>query len=307
LIKHPTVVADQGAGLVKGCALMGLMHHPDGFHLLRPLAILGERFYRQALAAIAWEYERGSLKIGRSESVIHKRIESYEAAKAAAEEKISRYDHFCSLWAELRKALELFDSEGRIPDGASRQAEIEAILALRRELGCAQLNQALSSFASGLEGYWGYDQKAEASYQGLIQRDPCDVVEVCACGWQLKRQSTNSKDYGIRKRLAQEAEFYDDDATSLLPEQGAAIRKEVEETLDAEVRSSSLVENINAALRPLLATCRGQVDQELLELFAYVHNHRRFGRGKRAGKAPIEILTGKEMAKTWLDSLLETV
>jgi hypothetical protein len=53
LIEHPTVVADQGAGLVKGCALMGLMHHPDLFHLLRPLAMFGERFYRQALAAIA--------------------------------------------------------------------------------------------------------------------------------------------------------------------------------------------------------------------------------------------------------------
>src|SRR5215471_16659269 len=63
---------------------------------------------------------------------------------------------------------------------------------------------------------------------------------------------------------------------------------------------------INAALRPLLATCRGQVDQAMLELFAYVHNHRRFVRGKRAGKAPIEILTGKELEKTWLDSLLET-
>src|SRR2546428_11115401 len=100
---------------------MGLMHHPDLFHLLRPLAIFGERFYRQALAAIAWEYERGGLEIGRSESVIHKRMESYEAAKAAAEEKIRRYDHFCYLWAELRKALELFDSAGRIPDGASRQ------------------------------------------------------------------------------------------------------------------------------------------------------------------------------------------
>ena len=106
--------------------------------------------------------------------------------------------------------------------------------------------------------------------------------------------------------MAQEAEFYDDYAASLLPEHVEAIKKEVEETLDAEVRSSSLVENVNAALRPLLATCRGQVDQELLELFAYVHNHRRFGRGKRAGKAPIEILTGKELEKTWLDSLLET-
>jgi hypothetical protein len=307
LIEHPTVVADQGAGLVKGCALMGLMHHPDLFHLLRPLAIFGERFYRQALAAIAWEYERGSLESGRSEAVIHKRLESYEAAKAAADEKISRYDHFCYLWAELRKALELFDSEGRIPDEASRQAEIEAILALMRELGSAQLPQALSSFASGLEGYWGYYRRAEDVYQGLIQRYPRAVVEVCACGWQLKRQATNSKDYGLRKRLAHEAEFYNDYATSLLPEQGEAIRKEVEEMLDAEVRSSSLVENINSALRTLRATCRGQVDQDMLELFAYGHNHRRFVRGKRAGKAPIEILTGKELEKTWLDSLLETI
>jgi len=307
LIEHPTVVADQGAGLVKGCALMGLMHHPDLFHLLRPLAIFGERFYRQALAAIAWEYERGSLEIGRSESVIHKRMESYEAAQAAADEKISRYDHFCYLWAELRKALELFNSEGRIQDGASRQAEIGAIVELMRELGCAQLNQALSSFASGLECYWSYYRRAEEVYQGLMQRYPRDVVEICACGWQLKRQSTNSKDYGMRKRLAQEAAFYDDYAGSLLPEHVEVIRKEVEETLDAEVRSSSLVENINSALRPLLATCRGQVDQAMLELFAYVHNHRRFVRGKRAGKAPIEILTGKELEKTWLDSLLETV
>src|SRR6266704_781709 len=230
LIEHPTVVADQGAGLVKGCALMGLMHHPDLCHLLRPLAMLGERFYRQALAAIAWEYERGGLEIGRSEPVITKRMASYEAAKAAADEKISRYDHCCYLWAELRKALELFNSEGRIQDGASRQAEIGAILALMRELGCAQLNQALSSFASGLEGYWDYYRRAEAVYQGLMQRYPREVVEVCACGWQLKRQSTNSKDDGMRKRLAQEAEFYDDYAGSLLPEHGEVIRRAVEET-----------------------------------------------------------------------------
>jgi len=120
----------------------------------------------------------------------------------------------------------------------------------------------LASFASGLEGYWGYYRRAEDVYQRLLQRYPRAVVEVCACGWQLKRQSTNSKDDGIRKRLAQEVEFYDDYAASLLPEQVAAIRKDVEETLDAEVRSASLVENIKITLRPLLATCRGQVDQE---------------------------------------------
>ena len=140
-----------------------------------------------------------------------------------------------------------------------------------------------------------------------MQRYPRAVVQALACGWQSERQSTNSKDYGIRQRLAQEAAFYYDYAASLVPAASETIRKEVVEALDSEVRSSSLVENVNSALRPLLETCRGQVDQEMLELFAYVHNHRRFVRGKRAGKAPIEILTGTEMDKTWLTSLLEMI
>ena len=90
LIEQQTVVSDQGPGLVKGCTLMGLTHHPDLFHLLRPLAMFGERFYRKALAAIAREYERGSVKVGRSEDVITKRSAAYEAAKAEAEEQIRR-------------------------------------------------------------------------------------------------------------------------------------------------------------------------------------------------------------------------
>src|SRR3989454_11653215 len=103
LIEHPTVVADQGAGLVKGCALMGLSHHPDLFHLRRPLAMFGERFYRHALAAIAWEYERGALESGRSEAVINKRREAYEGAKAAAGEKNQRDANFCYLLVGLMK------------------------------------------------------------------------------------------------------------------------------------------------------------------------------------------------------------
>ena len=56
LSEPPTVVADQGAGLVKGCALMGLLPHPDLFHLLRPLAMCGERF-----TVKRWRPSRGSM------------------------------------------------------------------------------------------------------------------------------------------------------------------------------------------------------------------------------------------------------
>ena len=157
------------------------------------------------------------------------------------------------------------------------------------------------------EGYWGYDQRAEQVYQEYRGYYPPEVVQALACGWQLARQATNSKAYGMRQRLGQDAEFYFAYAATLLPEASEALRKEMVEALDAEVRSSSLIENVNSTLRPLLETCRGQVAQQMLDLFAYVHNHRRFVRGKRAGKAPIEILTGKEMAKTWLTSLLEAI
>src|SRR5467141_2035318 len=197
LLEQQTVVSDQGPGLVKGCTLMGLTHHPDLFHLLRPLAMFGERFYRQALAAIAWEYERGGLEIGRSEPVITKRMASYEEAKAEAEAQIRRYDNFCYLWTALRQALELFDEQGEITALTSRQAEIEAIVQLMDELACAQLHQALASFASGLEGYWGYYQRAEQVYQEYSKRYPREVVQALACGWQLQRQATNSKTYGM--------------------------------------------------------------------------------------------------------------
>jgi hypothetical protein len=110
-------------------------------------------------------------------------------------QEIRRSDHFSYLWAGLRKALELFAREGRIPDLTSRQAEVEAILGLRRELGCPKRKQAIKSFAAGWECDGGYDQRAEEVYQELLERYPPAVVEAAACGWQLERQATNSKDY----------------------------------------------------------------------------------------------------------------
>jgi hypothetical protein len=89
-LEQQTVVSDQGPGWLKGCTWMGLTHHPDLLHLRRPLAMGGERFSRQALAAIAREYERGSREVGRAEAVITKRSAAYEAAQAEAEAQSRR-------------------------------------------------------------------------------------------------------------------------------------------------------------------------------------------------------------------------
>jgi hypothetical protein len=63
--------------------------------------------------------------------------------------------------------------------------------------------------------------------------------------------------------------------------------------LDSLVRASSLVEMVNSFIRPSLHSCKGQLPQERLNLMMFYHNQRRYKSGKRQGKAPIELLTGK--------------
>jgi len=138
------------------------------------------------------------------------------------------------------------------------------MVALRRAGGCAPLQPALSSFAAGLEGAWSEARRAEEGSPGWLQRSPRDVGEGWACGWPWQRPSTPSKADGRRQRWAPAAEGEDDEAGSLLPAHAAGLRTEGDETLEAAVRSASLVETLHAALRPRLATCRGQGAQARL-------------------------------------------
>ena len=39
----------------------------------------------------------------------------------------------------------------------------------------------------------------------------------------------------------------------------------------------------------------------------FYHNHRRYVAGKRKGKTPIEILTGRKQETDWLELLIEKV
>ena len=39
----------------------------------------------------------------------------------------------------------------------------------------------------------------------------------------------------------------------------------------------------------------------------FYHNHRRYKAGKRRGKTPMEILTGKGQQKDWIELLFELV
>jgi len=77
------------------------------------------------------------------------------------------------------------------------------------------------------------------------------------------------------------------------------------EKLDSIIQASSLVELVNAFIRPSLNSFKGQITQETLNLIMFYHNHRRYKSGKRQGKAPIELLTGEALEADWVALLIQ--
>jgi hypothetical protein len=77
--------------------------------------------------------------------------------------------------------------------------------------------------------------------------------------------------------------------------------------LDAIVRASSLVEMVHALMRPSLRSGKGPITQETVNLRMFYHNHRRYKSGKRQGKAPIALLTGKPLEAPWWELLPQQI
>ena len=92
-------------------------------------------------------------------------------------------------------------------------------------------------------------------------------------------------------------------AEGLLGDEFDRLKTLVFDKLDTIVRASSLVEMVNALIRPYLNSCKGQITQATLNLIMFYHNHRRYKSGKRQGKAPMELLTGKPLEAPWWELL----
>src|SRR5256885_1141366 len=100
-----------------------------------------------------------------------------------------------------------------------------------------------------------------------------------------------------------EREFWLACAEGLVGDEFDTLKALVFDKLDSIIRASSLVEMVNSLIRPYLNSCKGQITQATLNLIMFYHNHRRYKSGKRQGKAPIELLTGKPLEAPWWELL----
>jgi len=112
--------------------------------------------------------------------------------------------------------------------------------------------------------------------------------------------------HGKNKHYHQrESQYWLDFAQGLLGDPFPWLQVLVFDNLDSIVKASSLVEMVNALIRPYLNSCKGYITQETLNLIMFYHNHRRYKSGRRKGKAPIELLTGEALQADWVELFIQ--
>lgn len=241
------------------------------------------------------------LKSEKCEQSKEKRSKEYQLAVEAVTQAIALYDDFYCFYLYLLGELNLFDCQGVLR--ARQQAEDEIILVLSQieALKHPKITTAVKQIERALPDLLHYFDSAKPiveELQKLPMTDACRKEIFLA--WQWNRALVKAKKTGRKNLARSQQKRHIKNAENLCSQDLKDIQVEIYSKLDKIVQSSAMVECINSILRPYLNASKNQVTQEQLNLFMFYHNHRRYRAGKRKGKTPMELLTGKEQTEDWI-------
>ena len=173
-------------------------------------------------------------------------------------------------------------------------------------LDCAAVTTTLKPIRTHLDDLVVPFAQAEAIDAELRAIVPHEADERLVRAWHHEPLVHQSQ--AKQKRAHQrEREFWLACAEGLVGDEFDTLKALVFDKLDSIVRASSLGEMVNGLIRPYLHSGKGQITPETLNLIMFYHNHRRYKSGKRQGKAPIALVTGKPLAAPWWERLLQQV
>src|SRR5256886_828229 len=300
------MASDWGLGLVAGyqTACDMALWVADYFHEFRDLFEVLHQLERKAYAAIGQE-DDAAQKFARakSETNLAKRLHQYDTAQHVCEQAMALYDHLAILLHLLREALQLCSPQGRLRTVENVRSELSLLFDMIAALDCAAITHTLKPIRQHIDDIVVPFQQAEAiaaELRAVVPHDACDFLVLAWHHDHLVYQSGAKPKRSHQK----ERDFWLACAEGRFGNEFATLKALVFDKLDTIVRASSLVEMVNALLRPYLNSCKGQITQEALNLIMFYHNHRRYKSGKRQGKAPIERLTGKPMEAPWIELLM---
>ncbi len=301
------MASDRGLGLVAGshAACDMALWVCDYFHAFRDLFKLLHQLERKAYVAIGKEDDAAQkFDRAKSESNMHKRLHQYAQAHQACEHAIALYDQLAILLQLLREALQLCSPYGRLRTGEDVRSELTLMFTMIEELDCPTITSTIKPIYTHIDDILVPFAQAEAIDAELRAVVPHDALNFLVLAWHhdhlFYQSQSKHKRYHHRERDEWLA-----CAEGLLEDEFETLKALVFNKLEAIVRASSLVEMVNGLIRPSLNSCKGQITQEALNLIMFYHNHHRYKSGKRQGKAPIELLTGKPLAAEWWELLLQ--
>jgi hypothetical protein len=303
------MASDRGTGLVAGyqAACDMALWVADYFHEFRDLYALLHQVERRAYAAIDKEYEAArTFANAKSEANLHTRLHHYDTAHHACEQAMALYDHLAMLLHLLREALQLCSPHGRLRTQQDVRSELILLFDMLADLDCAAVTTTLKPIRTHLDAIVVPFAQAEAIDAELRAIVPHEAFEFLVLAWHHEHLVYQSP--AKQKRAHQrERGFWLACAEGLVGDEFNTLKALVFDRLDSIVRASSLVEMVNGLIRPYLNSCKGQITQETLNLIMFYHNHRRYKSGKRQGKAPMELLTGKPLEAPWWELLRRQV
>ena len=291
--------------------LSQVIRQSDTFHeLAHRLGAWVDRLEKTAYTVIEYEEDRfNRLQSAKSDAVIKKKRKEYEKAKVQADKAIESFDRFHYLYLCLIGTLQVFDYHGSPNERQAAETTVYAALDLMGELKNGSIDKEVKTIRRLVPELFSYLDEAGRmvgelkSYSGI----PEEALRALCIAWQYQKswikakQAERRKDYKSRER--EELELLEDELGDGFHEVKEAVYLE----LDTIVQSSAMVENINSILRMHLNTTKNHVTQGIHNLFMHYHNHRRYAAGKRKGKTPMEILTGRTQDKDRLELLIEKV
>ena len=303
------MASDRAKGLVSGyqAAFEKALWVCDYFHEFRGLFNVLHQLERKAYAAIGKEDEaEKKVERAKSEAVLLKRLEQYEAARQACEQAVALYDQMNILLNLLRETLQLCSPYGRLHTVEGVRAELASLLQMIEDIDCIAIDEAIKPIKEHIDDILVPFEQTEAISSKFLEVMPQNALDSIVLAWSHDHLSHQSK--AKKNRYHQgEREYWLTVAESLLGDKFEVLKTLVFDQLNAVVRASSLIETVNSLIRPYLNSCKGQITQETLNLIMFYHNHHRYKSGRRKGKAPIELLTGEPLEAEWVDLLLQEV
>jgi hypothetical protein len=306
------LVKDQGTAMkcAKEAVLPDIADQPDTYHAIsHQLGLWVARLEAAAYKALEKMYDcYDKLDSAVNDEVIDKRIQAYEKAEEAANFVMALYDEFQEYYLFLIQQLRLFDKEGNLRDKAEAEANIKFALELMLSLGHCKISKIVEKIKELLPQLLTYFDTAKDIVTHLQAMGISEEVLRKLClAWQYQKSMIKAKQSTRRNKYKNKEKEQLAKLQEKLAEDFLSMKEFVYAQLDMIVQSSALVETINSILRTYLNTTRNHITQNFLNLIMFYHNHRRYLAGKRKGKTPMEILTGKTQHKDWMELLFEEI